>query len=108
MSSSSSLLTEAQLQTLKRALLRKGAEINAKLTDILAGKQVSIDALLQGGEPGERPEERLRRFLDRIDVCLRALRSGGYGRCERCAAALPFTQLEQVPWADTCPACASG
>lgn len=103
----SASLTAEQRQVLRRALLRKGAEINAKLTDVLAGKQVSLDAQLLGGEPGERAEERLRRFLDRVNVCLRGLERGGYGRCERCAAPLAFTQLEQVPWADTCLRCAA-
>lgn len=103
-----SSLSDAQLQAIKHSLLRKGAEINAQLVALLAGKQVAMDALLLGGEVGERPEERLRRFLDRIDACLRALRAGDYGRCSRCGVTMTAEQLAQMPWADTCTACAGG
>jgi RNA polymerase-binding transcription factor DksA len=95
-----------QIQRLKRQLLDKGAEINAKLMDILDHKRVDVSELIGGGKPGERPEERLRRFLDLVDGRLRAIRQGTYGRCERCGDGLPYEHLRQVPWIDTCQKCA--
>lgn len=99
-------LSPAQLQVLKRQLLKKGAEINAKLTELLANPTMEPPELPGQGRPGEKPIERLRRFMALIDGRLRALREGRYGRCERCGADLPFAHLSQVPWIDTCQRCA--
>jgi len=94
---------------MRKALLRKGAEINERLTGLLSGEQVSVEALLAGGKakPGESPIERLRRFMRIVDGALERVRNGSYGRCQSCGDGLPFAQLEQVPWIDTCPACAA-
>src|SRR5262245_27414764 len=75
--------TDDQIARLKRLLLRKGAEINEKLVALLNGQQVRVEDLL-GGKPGEKPIERLRRFLALVDGQLRAIREGTYGRCQRC------------------------
>ena len=98
--------SDEQIAKLRRQLLKKGAEINDKLVALLAGKQVDVNALLGGGKPGETKEERLRRFLELVDGRLRAIRDGRYGRCEQCGDGLPFAHLEQIPWIDTCEACA--
>ncbi|MCS6913926.1 MAG: TraR/DksA C4-type zinc finger protein [Myxococcales bacterium] len=98
--------TEAQIQYLKRRLLRKGAEINARLVELLADPTLDLSDLVGGGAPGERPQERLRRFMALIDDRLRAIREGRYGRCDRCGDGLPFAHLEQVPWSNLCRACA--
>jgi hypothetical protein len=93
------MITPEQTQILKRMLLKKGSEINAKLVEILNGKEVNIFEPLK---PGETKEERLRRFLALIDSRLVAIRNGSYGKCEQCGDALPFEHLEQIPWIDTC------
>lgn len=98
-------LTAAQLQQLKRQLLKKGSEINEKLTALLNGQSPKIDDLLTA-KPGETPIERLRRFMKLIDDNLIKIRNGTYGKCETCGAPLPFTALEQIPWIDTCADCA--
>jgi RNA polymerase-binding transcription factor DksA len=95
----------AQLAALKQALLRKGSEINEKLTRLLAGESFDIERLLVGGEPGETPIERLQRFLGIVDERLRAMREGRYGRCEKCGKALSFAALQEAPWVTLCPAC---
>lgn len=87
-------------------LLKKGAEINVKLTALLNNQRVSIDDLLHA-KPGETPIERLRRFMKLIDDNLKKIREGTYGKCETCGDALPFAHLEQVPWIDTCQKCAA-
>jgi RNA polymerase-binding transcription factor DksA len=35
------------------------------------------------------------------------IRAGSYGRCVGCGDGLPFAHLEQIPWIDTCQACAA-
>jgi hypothetical protein len=98
--------TDTEIQILRRQLLKKGAEINAKLTELLAGKRVNVDALLGHTKPGESPIERLQRFLTLVDGRIQAIRAGTYGRCVTCRDGLPFAELEQVPWIDTCRSCA--
>ncbi len=98
-----------QVERLRKLLLRKGAEINDKLTRLLNGERVNVEDLLGGGraKPGETPIERLRRFMRIVDGALQSIRDGRYGRCLGCGDGLPYLQLEQVPWIDTCPACAA-
>ena len=98
--------TAEQIAFLKKRLLKKGQEINATLSEMLAGKRPTMPALV-GGKRGQTAEERLRGFLATIDERLRAVRGGTYGRCISCGTGLPFVELEQVPWIDTCPACAA-
>ena len=106
----SSPLDARQLALLHRALLKKGAELNAKLVQLL-NHEGGERALTPGvhPKPGERPVERLRRFMALIDSKIQASRPSaapGYGLCESCEAPLPFIELEQLPWADRCRACA--
>lgn len=99
--------TDAQIKTLRRHLLKKGAELNAKLTELLADPTIDMSGLFGAGKPGEKPVERLRRFMALIDGRLRAIKEGRYGRCDRCGDGIPFAHLEQIPWIDTCQACAA-
>jgi RNA polymerase-binding transcription factor DksA len=98
-------LDPRQLQQLRRQLLKKGAELNEKLVQLLGGSPVDVNRLPGISRPGEQPSERLRRFLDLVDRKIQAIRSGSYGRCDRCGAALSFVELEQMPWADLCRRC---
>ncbi len=96
-------LSASEVQLLKRALLRKGHELAVILADLLAGKEpVSLQALITGGKPGETPIERTRRWLALVDGRIKAIAAGTYGRCDTCAAPLPFVELEQLPWAEAC------
>jgi hypothetical protein len=99
-------LTPAQTDRLRRLLLRKGGEISQRLSELLAGQNPSVDGLLGGGRPGEKPIERLRRFLALVEIQLQAIRAGTYGRCASCQEPLPYVELEQMPWLDTCQTCA--
>ena len=92
-----------QLAALKQALLRKGSEMNEKLTRLLAGESFDIERLLVGGEPGATPIERLQRFLGIVDERLRAMREGRYGRCEKCGEPLSFAALQEAPWVTRVP-----
>lgn len=101
-------LSAAQLDQLHHALLKKGAEVNDKLVRLLSGENVDAEGLL-AAQPGERPAERLRRFLELIDSKIQASRPDShtrFGACEHCGTPLPFPELEQMPWAQRCRACA--
>ena len=96
---------------LRRLIMKKGLEIATLLADVLAGKDKKreLDALPMYDKPGERPEEKLRRYLDHIES-KRALIDAdddAFGRCEECAVDLGEPALREMPWADRCPAHAS-
>jgi RNA polymerase-binding transcription factor DksA len=99
-------LTDEQKARLKGKLSKKGQELAEMLADVLAGNVPAALAAL-ADKPGEKPEEKLRRYLDKIQGMMRALREGGYGRCEVCGTEIPFAELDEMPWADTCGECAS-
>jgi len=99
-------LTPEQLHRCKRLLLKKGSEINEKLTALMSNQKPSMYDLIDA-KPGETPIERLRRFMKLVDDNLKRIAAGAYGKCVGCGANLPFAQLEQVPWIDTCPSCAA-
>lgn len=101
-------LDEPTATRLRRLLLKKGHEIATLLADVLAHKDRDrqLHALPVAGKPGERPHERLRRFLDLIESRRRLIdaRDDRYGRCDICGADLGVTALGDMPWADRCPA----
>src|SRR4051795_11426862 len=102
----SSHLPPEQMNVLHRVLLNKGAELNEQLVRLLNGEGIDLEAV-PGAilKPGERPAERLRRFLELVDSKIQASRPSSltrYGLCDSCGAPLSFTELEQVPWADCC------
>jgi hypothetical protein len=99
-------LAPEQISRLKRLILKKGAEVNEKLTALLAGQTPSLHGLLDA-KPGETPIERLQRFMKVLDDALARIREGRYGTCSECGAELGYVALEQMPWADTCTACAT-
>lgn len=100
------MLNDADLERLRRKLLAKGQELATKLSQLLEGQTpAGLDEL--AALPGERPEEKLRRYLAIIQARLGAIRAGGYGRCERCGAELSVAELDEMPWADACRACAA-
>jgi RNA polymerase-binding transcription factor DksA len=97
-------LSPEQLDTLKRALLRKGRDLADKLSQMMAGKQVRIEDLVDA-KPGETPIERLRRYLDLVDGKIKAINAGTYGNCFLCETPLSYAELEQMPWAEYCASC---
>ena len=99
-------MTTDELAPLRRALLKKGAELADILAGLLAGKQVTIAELL-APKPGETPIEKVRRYLDGVDRKIKAIDDGSYGSCDGCGAALPFAELQALPWMDRCRACAA-
>ena len=102
-------MTEDQLRGLKRQLLKKGRELAEILAALLEGKKPAGAATL-AGQPGETPEEKVRRYMKDIQAKVDAINNntGTYGKCEKCGVELPYVELEQLPWADRCRRCGSG
>jgi RNA polymerase-binding transcription factor len=40
-----------------------------------------------------------------LEVALRAIREGNFGRCANCDGQIPLRRLEAVPWSSCCVAC---
>ena len=105
----SSHLEPEQLASLHKALLRKGADLNEQLVQLLNGQgnQAALSTE-PDAKPGETVIDRLRRFMAIVDSKIQASRPDSktaYGRCENCGAPLSFAELEQLPWAERCRAC---
>jgi RNA polymerase-binding transcription factor DksA len=99
-------LSPEQLERLKRLLLNKGRDLAEKLSQLMAGKPVSLQELL-APKVGETPTERCRRYLDLVDGRIKAINAGTYGNCFLCETPLSYVELEQMPWAQYCAACAA-
>ena len=50
--------------------------------------------------------EAARRRLAELDLAIRRVEGGDYGRCEVCGRPIPDERLEAIPTASTCVACA--
>lgn len=94
-------------ERLRRRLLERGSILATLLAEVLAGKD-KTSALRALGvlRPGIRPEEALRKALDQIERRRLLLVSDDarYGTCEICGIDLGAAALEEMPWADRCPA----
>jgi len=89
----------------KQALLAKGREVASKLEEILAGKNVTLSTMKLPWEekPGERKEERLRRFLDHLMKRMRSVQHPRFGYDPERGAFLSVPELDEMPWIDVEP-----
>jgi len=62
-------------------------------------------ALLARGEVADRLSDDERRLIDKIDLALRRLDDGSYGRCAGCGTAIPWERLQTKPSVSLCLAC---
>ena len=99
--------TPEQHQRWQRDLARKGMDLYALLTDVLAGKDVTLATLKMPHEqkPGEKKEERLRRYLDLVSRAQKRLGTPAWGLCVRCHARVADSVLDEAPWTEVCGAC---
>ena len=107
MSDESRALSTAQITKLRHDLGQKGMEVNARLTQVLAGMNARLSDIKMPHEqkPGLRPEEKLRRYLDQIIRAQRRLGTPDWGLCTICGAQIPQAQLDDSPWKEACDAC---
>lgn len=96
------------LKRLRRRLLDRGQAIATKLAALMAGGDANAIARALGLtlKPGARPEEILRRALDHVDGLRKLIDADDdrYGRCHECGLDLGVALMNEVPWADSCPA----
>lgn len=102
-------LSPEQRALLRKRLLRQGQIVAQRLADLLAGKDNNFAALppsLQN--PKLNKEAQLRDYLRLIHDLRTALDQhpdGNYGTCTRCQSPIPYHELDQMPWANTCRTC---
>ncbi len=105
-------MTLERKERYRKKLLAKGQDIALLLAAVLAGKDKTsaLAALPDLGKPGMRPEEKLRAYLDLIEATRHLLLADGdeFGRCIGCGERLSELELDEMPWAQRCRACASG
>lgn len=102
--------TPEQMQRWQRDLTRKGMDLYAVLSEVLAGKNATLATLKLPHEqkPGERKEERLRRYLDQVSRAQKRLTTPAWGKCVKCGAALADAVLNEAPWTEACAKCDEG
>ena len=100
-------LTEELQLRMRRHVLKKGAEVAAKLEQLLAGQDIRLEHIPFLGTPdqGWKKIERLRHYLKALNAALRRIDSGEVGRCNKCDQAIPILELVEMPWADQCCQC---
>ncbi len=92
---------------LRQDLMRKGADVNAGLTRLLAGENATLATIKLPDEdkPGIKPKERLRLFLDQIVRAQRRLDTDEWGLCISCRSPFEEAALDEVPWLEECADC---
>ena len=87
----------------------KGMEIATTLAELLAGKDVSLEALSTlrpFDDPTLDKEARLRAFLTQINAARVRLGDGdSFGRCLACEQPLADAALDEYPWLERCVSC---
>jgi hypothetical protein len=96
--------TDTELALARQRLMRQGMAVNDRLVRLLAGKDATLATLTLPWQerPGLRPEEKLRRYLDRIVAAQRRLGGPDWGRCVFCADRLAKAAVLETPWLDGC------
>ena len=91
---------------MRTALMSRGRTLASMLADVLAGKQPPGLQALLAGKPGARPDEVLRLALDQVEARRKLIDADDdrYGRCDICGLDLGEPAMQEVPWADRCPA----
>lgn len=103
--STGSIYSAVDRERWKKRLLAKGGEIAAKLEEILANKDVSLDdlGLKMVDDDKEPKEKRLRRYFDHIMKRLKVVDDPRFGFDPKEGRFLTVTELDEVPWIDCEP-----
>lgn len=110
-------LPQKTLQTIKRYLLKKRSEVEQNLKEVELDDPATTPSLAESSEPGTDSwiadshgrimalKEQLKRLATSIKSALNKIRSGTYGRCERCGKSIEAKRLLAMPTATLCLAC---
>jgi DnaK suppressor protein len=106
------------LNKIKQILLRQKKEVEADLKALEKEDPVlDNEALAESSEPGTdswmadvhnrvvAAHQNLQDMLKKITKSLTAIKTGKYGKCERCGKRIEETRLEAMPTATLCIAC---
>jgi hypothetical protein len=107
MAASSMYFDRAMRERIRRRVLKYGMALTTLLAEVVSGKdRTSVLQALGVLSPGVRPEDALRKAIDRIERRRLLLVSDDarYGCCEVCGSDLGGPVLEEAPWADRCRA----
>jgi hypothetical protein len=101
------IFSPADRKRYQRELMKKGWAVNQKLTDVLAGKNVTLATtkLPHEMKPGLKPEEKLRIFLDQIMRAQKRLQTPDFGNCVQCQEPFPKGAIDDTAWLETCTDC---
>lgn len=110
-------LTRPNFESIRRTLLRQQKVVEDELKSIQSKDPVLETALAESSEPGTESwmadvhnqavvlKENLQNILDGIKRSLLRLKSGSYGKCEKCGREIEAKRLEIMPTATLCVSC---
>ena len=99
-------LDPAARERLGTACGKKAWELYQKLTELMAGRNVTLATIgLPENETRERKIERLRHYFDMVVAGQRRAATPEYGICPACGKPLPLLLLQETPWQERHPGC---
>lgn len=110
-------LPQKTFNRIKNKLLRQKREIESGIKSLEQDDPLKSGGLAETSEPGTESwladvharalalKENLRQLLIKTQQSLTRLRSGRYGRCERCGKLIEAQRLEVIPTATLCLSC---
>lgn len=97
-------LSQEDLETLRKKVVKKMGDVSKTLEKVLAGQDVRLEDLPLPGEPD--PEwtkiQRLRHYLKLLKGARDRIFDGSIGFCLVGGEPIPKLQLMEMPWAETC------
>lgn len=107
------------LNTIKRVLLRQQREVEKNIKEVEEDDPAKAPSLAESSEPGTDSyiadthnkvvvvKNNLMQISGSIKKALLKIRSGSYGKCEKCGVGIELGRLLAMPTASLCLACSS-
>lgn len=111
--------TTKTLNTIKRLLLRQKKEVEKNIKEVEEDDPAKSPALAESSEPGTDSyiadihnktlvfKNNLTNISNNIKKALTKMRTGNYGKCEKCGGRIEVGRLLAMPTASFCLACSS-
>ncbi|TSC86864.1 MAG: TraR/DksA family transcriptional regulator [Microgenomates group bacterium Gr01-1014_7] len=106
-----------KVDSIKRVLLRQQAQVEKNLKEVEEDDPVNDGSLAETSEPGTDSyiadthtktvilEKQLKDTKTSIIVALSKIKSGSYGKCEKCGKQIELGRLLAMPTASLCLSC---
>lgn len=110
---------EKTLKFIQRHLLRQQRQVNKNLKEVSEDDPAKSPALVESSEPGTDSyiaethaksvvlEQQLKNAKTSIRSALLKIKSGDYGKCEKCGKQIEIGRLLAMPTAQYCVSCSS-